>query len=187
MPAADRLSWYAEQFQMVEINSTFYAVPAPQMVERWCRSTPEGFVFDVKLHQLLSRHSTAAKLLPPAVRQRAEIDAKGKVKLTPEIEQAMIAEVLGPVRLFEAFGKLGALLLQMSPAFSPKGASVVGAGEVTGRGKKLSGGDRAEKQELGGRRTAGGDAAILSGAFAHFRGGGCARAESFHDHAAGPE
>ena len=30
MPAADRLSWYAEQFQMVEINSTFYAVPAPQ-------------------------------------------------------------------------------------------------------------------------------------------------------------
>jgi uncharacterized protein YecE (DUF72 family) len=120
MPAADRLSWYAEQFQMVEINSTFYAVPAPQMVERWCRSTPEGFVFDVKLHQLLSRHSTAAKLLPPAVRKRAEIDAKGKVKLTPEIEQAMIAEVLGPVRLLEAFGKLGALLLQMSPAFSPK-------------------------------------------------------------------
>ena len=120
MPAADRLSWYAEQFQMVEINSTFYAVPAPQMVERWCRSTPEGFVFDVKLHQLLSRHSTAAKLLPPALRRRAEIDAKGKVKFTAAIEKAMIAEVLGPVKLLEMFGKLGALLLQMSPAFSPK-------------------------------------------------------------------
>ena len=120
MPAADRLGWYAEQFQMVEVNSTFYAVPAPQMVERWCRSTPEGFVFDVKLHQLLSRHSTAAKLLPPALRRRAEIDAKGKVKLTPEIEEAMIGEVLGPVKLLQAFGKLGALLLQMSPAFSPK-------------------------------------------------------------------
>jgi uncharacterized protein YecE (DUF72 family) len=120
MPAADRLSWYAEQFQMVEINSTFYAVPAPKMVERWCRSTPEGFVFDVKLHQLLSRHSTAAKLLPPALRRRAEIDAKGKVKLTAAIEKAMIAEVLGPVKLLQMFGKLGALLLQMSPAFSPK-------------------------------------------------------------------
>jgi uncharacterized protein YecE (DUF72 family) len=120
MPAADRLSWYAEQFQMVEVNSTFYAVPAPQMVERWCRSTPEGFVFDVKLHQLLSRHSTAAKLLPPALRRRAEIDAKGKVKLTRAIEKAMIAEILGLVKLLEAFGKLGALLLQMSPAFSPK-------------------------------------------------------------------
>ena len=120
MPAADRLAWYAEQFQMVEINSTFYAVPDPRMIERWCRSTPDGFVFDVKLHQLLSRHSTAAKLLPPAVRRRAEVDAKGKVKLTPALEEAMIAEVLGPVKLLEAFGKLGALLLQMSPAFSPK-------------------------------------------------------------------
>ena len=105
---------------MVEINSTFYAVPDPRMIERWCRSTPDGFVFDVKLHQLLSRHSTAAKLLPPAVRRRAEVDAKGKVKLTPVLEEAMIAEVLGPVKLLEAFGKLGALLLQMSPAFSPK-------------------------------------------------------------------
>lgn len=120
MPAVDRLSWYAEQFQMVEVNSTFYAVPAPRMVERWCRSTPDAFVFDVKLHQLLSRHSTAAKLLPPAVRRRAEIDAKGKVKLTPAIEEAMITEVLGPVKLLQEFGKLGALLLQMSPAFSPK-------------------------------------------------------------------
>ena len=120
MPAADRLAWYAEQFQMVEINSTFYAVPDPRMIERWCRSTPDGFVFDVKLHQLLSRHSTAAKLLPPAVRRRAEVDTKGKVKLTPALEEAMIAEVLGPVKLLEAFGKLGALLLQMSPAFSPK-------------------------------------------------------------------
>jgi uncharacterized protein YecE (DUF72 family) len=120
MPAADRLAWYAEQFQMVEVNSTFYAVPDPRMVERWCRSTPDGFVFDVKLHQLLSRHSTAAKLLPPAIRKRAEIDAKGKVKLTRALEEAMIAEVLGPVKMLQAFGKLGALLLQLSPAFSPR-------------------------------------------------------------------
>ncbi|MDQ6765303.1 MAG: DUF72 domain-containing protein, partial [Verrucomicrobiota bacterium] len=120
MAAADRLGWYAEQFEMVEVNSTFYAVPDPRMVERWCRSTPDDFVFDLKLHQLLSRHSTAAKLLPPALQRRAEIDAKGKVKLTPAIEQAMIAEALGPVKMLEAFGKLGVLLLQMSPAFSPK-------------------------------------------------------------------
>src|SRR5471032_1920588 len=63
MPAAERLGWYAEQFQMVEVNSTFYAVPDPRTVERWGRTTPDGFLFDVKLHQLLSRHSTAAKLL----------------------------------------------------------------------------------------------------------------------------
>ncbi len=120
MPAADRLGWYAEQFEMVEVNSTFYAVPDPRMVERWCRNTPDNFVFDVKLHQLLSRHSTAVKLLPPALQRRAEIDAKGKVRLTPEMEEAMIVEFLGPVKMLKAFGKLGALLLQMSPAFSPK-------------------------------------------------------------------
>src|SRR4029077_10829390 len=71
-------------------------------------------------HQLLSRHSTAAKLLPPKLQKHAMTDAKGKVRLTAEMESAMIAEVLGPVKMLRAFDKLGVLLLQMSPAFSPK-------------------------------------------------------------------
>ncbi|MDQ3118011.1 MAG: DUF72 domain-containing protein [Verrucomicrobiota bacterium] len=120
MPASERLAWYAEQFEMVEVNSTFYAVPDLRMAERWCRSTPDGFIFDVKLHQLLSRHATAAKLLPPRLQERAETDLKGKVKLTPGIEEAMIREFLGPVEVLRAAGKLGALLLQLSPAFSPR-------------------------------------------------------------------
>ena len=40
MPANERLAWYADQFQVVEVNSTFYFVPDPRMVERWCRCTP---------------------------------------------------------------------------------------------------------------------------------------------------
>jgi uncharacterized protein YecE (DUF72 family) len=120
MAAADRLPWYAQQFEMVEINSTFYSVPDPRTVERWCRSTPEPFTFDVKLHQLLSRHSTAEKMLPPAMRGIAATDAKSKVKLTPELERAMVKEFTGVAELLRAFGKLGALLLQLSPAFSPK-------------------------------------------------------------------
>ena len=78
MPAHERLAWYAAQFEMVEVNSTFYSVPDPRMVERWCRCTPDGFVFDVKLHQLLSRHSTALKLLPPKLQRSAETNEKGK-------------------------------------------------------------------------------------------------------------
>ena len=120
MPAGERLSWYAQQFEMVEVNSTFYAAPDPRMVQRWCRSTPDGFVFDVKLHQLLSRHSTQVKLLPPALQRGAEIDGKGRVKLTPEIEQAMIEEFRRSLEILHGSGKLGALLLQLSPAFSPK-------------------------------------------------------------------
>jgi uncharacterized protein YecE (DUF72 family) len=120
MPAGDRLAWYAQHFEMVEVNSTFYAAPDARMVERWCRSTPSGFTFDVKLHQLLSRHSTNVKLLPPALQRDAQVDAKGKVKLTPEIEGAMIEQFRRSIEILHGAGKLGALLLQLSPAFSPK-------------------------------------------------------------------
>ena len=120
MPAADRLPWYAQHFEMVEVNSTFYSVPDPRMVERWIHSTPDEFTFDVKLHQLLSRHSTAAKMLPPALQRRAEVDGKGKVRLTPKIEEAVAREFLKPVELLRSAGKLGVLLLQLSPAFSPR-------------------------------------------------------------------
>lgn len=120
MPAGDRLAWYAQHFEMVEVNSTFYSAPDARMVERWCRSTPAGFIFDVKLHQLLSRHSTNRKLLPPALQKSAETDAKGKVKLTPQIEKAMIEEFRRSLEILRGEGKLGALLLQLSPGFSPR-------------------------------------------------------------------
>ncbi len=120
MPAGERLAWYAEHFEMVEVNSSFYSVPDARLVERWCHTTPDGFVFDVKLHQLLSRHSANVKLLPPALQKKAETDTKGKVILTPEIEKAMIDEFRRPLEILRGAGKLGALLLQLSPAFSPK-------------------------------------------------------------------
>lgn len=120
MRAGDRLGWYAQQFEMVEVNSTFYSVPDPRMVERWCRETPDTFTFDVKLHQLLSRHSVPAKFLPPDLQKRAQVDAKGKVVLTSEIEEAMLDAFLRPMSIMQSAGKLGALLLQLSPAFSPR-------------------------------------------------------------------
>ena len=86
LPAADRLPWYAEHFEMVEVNSTFYAVPNDRLVERWCRATPNEFVFDVKLHRLLSRHATTLKSLPPALQQIAQANGKGRVTLTARLE-----------------------------------------------------------------------------------------------------
>src|SRR5438034_11814680 len=90
MPAGERLAWYAQHLDLVEVNSTFYSVPEPRLVERWCAITPDKFTFDVKLHQLLSRHSASAKLLPPALQRRAEIDPKGKVKLSRELESDLV-------------------------------------------------------------------------------------------------
>src|SRR5439155_26231591 len=120
MRAHDRLCWYAQHFEMVEVNSTFYAVPDLRMVERWCSATPDRFMFDVKLHQLFSFHSTPAKLLPPDLQRRAETDGKGKVKLTPDLGAAMLNVFLRSMSILRAAGKLGAFLLQLSPAFSPR-------------------------------------------------------------------
>src|SRR5213595_1343537 len=120
MRASERLGWYAQHFELVEVNSTFYSVPDLRMVERWCAATPDGFIFDVKLHQLFSFHSTAAKLLPPDLQQRAETDARGKVKLTLVLQEAMIRVFLRSVSILRGAGKLGVLLLQLSPAFSPR-------------------------------------------------------------------
>ncbi|MDQ2919878.1 MAG: DUF72 domain-containing protein [Verrucomicrobiota bacterium] len=120
MPATERLPWYAQHFEMVEVNSTFYSVPDARMVDRWARATPNEFIFDVKLHQLLSRHSTPAKFLPRDLQQRAETEGKGRVKLTPEIEAEMVREILKALSILRAAGKLGVLLLQLSPAFSPR-------------------------------------------------------------------
>jgi uncharacterized protein YecE (DUF72 family) len=120
MPAGDRLAWYAQHFEMVEVNSSFYSVPEPRLVQRWCQVTPDDFVFDVKLHQLLSRHSANVKLLPPSLQKIAETDPRGKVTLTPKIEKAMIKEFIRPLEILRDAGKLGAALLQLSPGFSPR-------------------------------------------------------------------
>jgi uncharacterized protein YecE (DUF72 family) len=120
MPAQERLGWYAQQFQMVEVNSTFYAVPDARTVERWCAATPDDFVFDVKLHQIFSFHSTPAKLLPPQLQRMATIDGKGRVQVDDEIRDAMLKVFLGVISTLRRAGKLGALLLQLSPAFSPR-------------------------------------------------------------------
>src|SRR5437764_1517108 len=105
---------------MVEVHSTFYSAPEPRMVERWCAATADDFTFDVKLHQLFSFHSTTAKLLPPDLQKFAETNAKGIVKSTPKLQEAVFKIFLRSMSIFHDAGKLGVFLLQLSPAFSPR-------------------------------------------------------------------
>jgi hypothetical protein len=51
LSAGERLPYYAQHFNFVELNSSFYGIPARRQVERWCEQTPPNFVFDVKLHK----------------------------------------------------------------------------------------------------------------------------------------
>ena len=119
MPARERLPWYAERFEGVELNSSFYAIPEPGTVTRWVEATPEGFTFDVKLHRLLSRHAAAIDSLPPELRDRAQVNERGRVRLTPELEGAMARQTLTAVEPLVGAGKMSSFLLQLTPAFSP--------------------------------------------------------------------
>lgn len=119
LPARKRLAWYAGHFDLVEVNSTFYAVPAEKVVARWCDETPDRFLFDVKLHKFFSRHSTPPKLLPAGLRKRAKLDGQ-RVEWTLELEEALLDIFLEGIQPLYDAGKMGALLLQMSPAFRPR-------------------------------------------------------------------
>jgi uncharacterized protein YecE (DUF72 family) len=118
LPARERLAWYAERFEAVEVNSTFYAVPAARTVSRWAEQTPGDFRFDVKLHRLLSRHAADLRSLPPALREEATTNERGRVELTPQLEAALADEMTAAVAPLG--DKLTSFLLQLSPAFGPR-------------------------------------------------------------------
>lgn len=120
MAARDRLAWYAERFEAVELNSSFYAVPDAANVERWAQITPDGFTFHVKLHRLLSRHVAEVGSLPIDLRGEADVDGRGRVWLDSKLEDALAGATLDAVAPLAEAGKLGAFLLQLSPSFSPK-------------------------------------------------------------------
>ena len=48
LKASERLGYYAEQFPTVEINATFYRLPAEKTVHAWSDAVPDGFAFAVK-------------------------------------------------------------------------------------------------------------------------------------------
>jgi uncharacterized protein YecE (DUF72 family) len=131
LPASERLQWYAAHFNLVEVNSSFYQIPDPRITQRWSEQTPSGFVFDVKMHRVLSRHITKPEMLPKDLRPKASAKSK-KLELTPQIEEAVTERFLKGLELLEAAGILGALLLQLSPGFSPRSNSLTELDHLVG-------------------------------------------------------
>jgi uncharacterized protein YecE (DUF72 family) len=123
-PEADtpekRLRFYARQFPLVEVDATYYALPAEQTARSWAERTPAGFTFNVKAFSLFTQHPTPVKALPADLREAASQAGKDRVYLKdvdPGVaDQAWdrFLAALGPLR--EA-GKLGAILMQFPPWF----------------------------------------------------------------------
>jgi uncharacterized protein YecE (DUF72 family) len=98
----DELAYYAERFDTVEVNSTFYRLPAPGVPAGWARRTPPGFEFAVKLFQKFTHPAMFAEQ-PGVVDLRVGQDDVDAVRRT-----------LDPLA---SAGKLGPVLAQFPPSF----------------------------------------------------------------------
>src|SRR4051812_11763064 len=65
MTAAERLAFYASRFPLVEVDSTYYFPPGPELSEQWVERTPDGFTMNVKAYSLLTGHPTLPNSLWP--------------------------------------------------------------------------------------------------------------------------
>ncbi len=89
LPADQMLRYYAGRFPTVEINNTFYRMPAESLLERWAGEVPDGFAFTLKAPRRIT-HMKQLNLAGPSV-----------------TEFTRRAEILG--------SKLGVLLFQLPP------------------------------------------------------------------------
>jgi uncharacterized protein YecE (DUF72 family) len=123
--AEDRLRYYTERFDTVEANSTYYHLPAREMVQNWADRTPEGFVMHVKAFGVMTRHPVKVEQLPPDLRDGAPLDKRGRVERPSREFRAEIFrrfhDALVPLR---ETGKLGGILLQFPSYVVPKPASL---------------------------------------------------------------
>ena len=115
-----RLRYYARQFPLVEVDATYYALPAEQTATSWADRTPAGFTFNVKAFSLFTQHPTRVAALPTDLRPAAEQTGKDRIYLK-DIDSAVADQAwqrfLAALEPLHQAGKLGAILLQFPPWF----------------------------------------------------------------------
>ena len=92
----DELAYYAEHFDTVEINTTFYGQPKATVAQTWADRTPPGFDFSLKLYRKLTHAAV------PGV---------------PPFDEDAIDEYRRGIEPLANAGKIGALLAQFPPSF----------------------------------------------------------------------
>lgn len=123
-----RLRYYASRFPLVEVDSTYYAIPARTMAELWGERTPEGFVFDVKAHALMTGQPSEVNRLPKELRSALPADLAKKPRiyaneLPDELRDAVWASFLDALTPLKNSGRLGAILLQYPRWVGPSRAN----------------------------------------------------------------
>ena len=116
--AEARLRFYASQFPLVEVDSSYYAMPSPSTAQLWAERTPPGFVMNVKAFRLFTGHQTSPTVLHADIRAALPPSAKPNLYYR-ELPGAIVDELwrrfvlaLAPLR---AAGRLGLVHFQFPP------------------------------------------------------------------------
>lgn len=122
--AEQRLRFYATQFPIVEVDSTYYSLPSVRNSVLWNDRTPDEFTFDVKAFRLFTGHPTELKVLPKDAATALEPIAAGKrnvyLKDVPqEIRDDLWGRFTGALEPLRASGKLGVIVYQLPPWVMP--------------------------------------------------------------------
>ena len=118
--AEQRLAYYASQFPLVEVDSTYYTPPNERNSELWAQRTPEGFTFNVKAFSLLTQHPTKVSALYKDLRPDTDKRNVYLKDLDKDVVDQVWERFLAALEPLHAAGKLGAVLLQF-PQWFPIG------------------------------------------------------------------
>ena len=115
-----RLRYYASQFPLVEVDSSFFALPDPANSVRWAERTPPEFEFNVKAFRLLTGHQTPAQAFPADLQPLLPALAPGKrnhyaADLPAELVDEIWRRFRAALAPLAAAGKLRAAHFQFAP------------------------------------------------------------------------
>ncbi|MBQ1068873.1 MULTISPECIES: DUF72 domain-containing protein [Micromonospora] len=115
-----RLSYYARQFPLVEVDATYYSPPAERTARLWAERTPAGFTFNVKAFSLLTGHPTRVSALYKDLRPDTDKRNVYPDDLPAQAYEEVWTRFLSALDPLVDAGKLGALLFQFPPWFTIK-------------------------------------------------------------------
>jgi len=115
----DELRFYADHFDTVEVNSTFYGQPRADITAGWVARTPPRFAFSLKLYQKF----THPKMFKESALRSAPGSEGSLLELLAQVTESDIDDFRAGIEPIARAGKLGALLAQFPPSFRRTPAS----------------------------------------------------------------
>ncbi len=115
-----RLRFYAEHFDTVEVDSSYYAIPAERTTHNWAERTPPGFIFHIKAFGLMTGHAVRPEQLPADLRSLVgAVTSRGHVVQSDALRDRVFQRFQRSLEPLRQAGKLGGVLFQWPPSALP--------------------------------------------------------------------